>query len=95
MARPRKPPVGSGSVRELVASAVAEGVTAERVAGIVGAAFGASVSVPVLCPKCGEEFEASVPDLKKQLETLIALGQAEARADVDGATMVVVERPAR
>lgn len=98
MARPRKQAAsGSGaeSVRSLLGDAVAGAVTRERAAAIVERAFAAEQSVPAVCPSCEHEFAVQVPDFKKQLDTLIQLGQAEGRAAEGGAATVIVERPAR
>lgn len=92
MAAPRK------SARENISAEINSGVTRARVKTLLDTAFDATVPVDAECPSCGEQLRAKAPDLKKQLDVLVALlEQAEGRPgqQAPGELQVVIERPPR
>lgn len=92
---PAKPKVSQGA-RKVIAQVLEEGITPERIKNIVDAAFAAEVAADAVCPDCGASMKIKTPDLKKQVETMIALlDQAEGRPGQNQpeATTIVIERP--
>lgn len=73
-----------------------EEATLEATRQIVLDALGAETARRVTCPDCGTEFRAKQPDLKKQVDTLIALleqheGKAGQQAPAE--LQVIIQRP--
>lgn len=98
MATARKKPASTASVRRLLAEAVSEGYGKKYIVDLIDAAKGSEVSAVAECEKCGETMRVRVPDVKKQLDTLIALleqGEGKAAQAVPEATTVIIERPGR
>jgi hypothetical protein len=90
----RKAP--SPGARKIIGDALTEGITPERVKAIVDAAFASEVESTAVCPDCGVAMKVKMPDLKKQVETMVSLlDQAEGRPGQNQpeATTVIVERP--
>lgn len=86
----------SPGARKVIGDAIAEGVTPERVKGIIDTAFGSEVDAAAVCPECGAGMKVKIPDLKKQVDTLVSLlEQAEGRPSQNQpeATTIIVERP--
>jgi hypothetical protein len=93
---PKKPKAVSPGARKVIAAVLEEGITEERVKGIVDSAFASEILATFVCEECGSAMKAKAPDLKKQVETMIALlDQAEGRPGQNQpeATVVIVERP--
>lgn len=91
------PTARKAGARELIAQALAEGVTKERLDSLLNAALSSEITVDAHCTNCGEEMRAKAPDVKKQLDVLVGLlEQAEGRPEqrAPGALTVVIERPA-
>lgn len=94
MARPRT--VASPGARKVIGDALAAGVTPERVKALVDASFESELTATAVCEGCGGAMKVRIPDLKKQVESLVSLlEQAEGRpaANQPEATTVVIERP--
>jgi hypothetical protein len=86
----------SSSARKVIGDAIAEGVTPERVKGIIDTAFGSEVVASAVCEECGGAMKVKIPDLKKQVDTLVSLlEQAEGRPSQNQpeATTIIIERP--
>jgi len=99
MARPRTPdtkkPVAPGA-RKVIADALAAGITPARVKALVDAAFDSEVATDAVCPDCGAAMKVRMPDLKKQVDTMVQLlEQAEGRPGQNQpeATQITIIRP--
>jgi len=89
-------PVSPGA-RRVIADALTEGITKERVTALVDAAFESEIVATFVCEECGHPMKAKAPDLKKQVDSMVALlEQAEGRPEQrqPEATTVIIERPA-
>lgn len=89
---------GAESLRAMIAKAVATDSSFEQVEQLVADVFTTSKARKIACPECGVEFRAALPDVKAQVDTLIALlEQSEGRAPTEQttATTVIIERPPR
>lgn len=98
VATARKKPASAASVRRILAEAVSEGYGKQYIVDLIAAAKGSEVAAVAECEACGKTMRVRVPDVKKQLDTLIALleqGEGKAAQAVPEATTVIVERPAR
>lgn len=89
-------PVKAAGLRALFAQVAEEEATLDAVRQIALDALGATASTKCVCPDCGTEFRAPLPDLKKNLDAAIAMleqieGRPEQRAPE--ATVVIVSRP--
>jgi hypothetical protein len=97
--RTRTPPSPKSSApgaRKVIADALAEGVTPDRVKALVDASFASELTATAVCEDCGGAMKVKIPDLKKQVESMVSLlEQAEGRpaANQPEATTVIVERP--
>lgn len=96
---PRKP-VGPKTVapgaRKVIAEALAEGITPERVKALVDASFESEIVATFRCEDCGGVMKAKAPDLKKQVDSMVALlEQAEGRPGQNQpeATTITIIRP--
>ena len=89
--------VASPGARRVIADALTEGITKERVTALVDAAFESEIVATFVCEECGHAMKARAPDLKKQVDSMVALlEQAEGRPEQrqPEATTVIIERPA-
>lgn len=94
----KKTPVKKESpgARKVIGDALSAGVTPERVTALVDAAFASEVVATAVCEKCGGAMKVKIPDIKKSVESMIALlEQAEGRpaANQPEATTIIIERP--
>jgi hypothetical protein len=92
---PKKPKQVSPGARKVIGKAIDEGVTEARVKAIIDAAFASEVDAAAICPDCGTAMKVKQPDIKKQVETLVAfIEQAEGRpaANQPEATTIIIER---
>lgn len=90
-----KPAVSAGA-RKVIAAVLEEAVTPERVKGVIDAAFESEILVDVVCEDCGGKLKIRRPDVKRQVDTLVALTtEAQGRPEQaqPEATTVIVERP--
>lgn len=92
------PVVGSAqSLRDLIREAVTEDATLESVRQMVADAFSAANATKIMCPcGCEHRFVAAVPDISRQVQTMISLlEQSEGKAEQKPteATTVIVVRP--
>lgn len=86
-----------GTLREWIGEVAQEAATKTQLRQIIHDALGSEQARTVECPECGHDFRAKVPDLKKQLDVVIALlEQKEGRAGErpPEATQVLIHRPA-
>ena len=86
----------SQSLRELIREAVTEDATLESVRQMIADAFATAQATKVSCPECSHRFVAAVPDVVRQVQTMISLlEQSEGKAEQkpSEATTVVVVRP--
>lgn len=93
---PRKAAAKS-SARQNIASAANERITKAQIDKFLDVALATEIVVTAVCEDCGGTMKAAAPDVKKQLDVLIALlEQAEGRPEqrAAGAATVVIERPA-
>lgn len=94
----RKPPTKAASpgARKIIGDALTEGVTPARVKALVDASFESELTATAVCEDCGGAMKVKIPDLKKQVESLVSLlEQAEGRpaANQPEATRIFIERP--
>lgn len=95
MATARKKPAAAKSTRSLLAEAVSEGYGKQYIVDLIEAAKGSETRAAAECPECGHTMRVVVPDVKKQLDTLIALleqGEGKASQAMPEATSIVIER---
>lgn len=86
-------PVG---LRGLLSQVSEEDATLESIRGIVSDALGAESTTLVDCPHCQKSFKAKQPDVKKQLDAVIALlEQIEGRPEQRSSevTSITIVRP--
>ena len=84
------------SLRGLLGQIIEEDATLDAVRQTVLDALAAESSTKCVCPECGTEFRAPQPDVKKQLDAVIALlEQAEGKAAMTQPedTKIIIERP--
>lgn len=105
MGRPRNsPPLikdgteepSSGGVRGLLAQVLEEDATLDGIRLAVMDAIGAETIRQVVCPDCQSKFRAPVPDVKKQVDTIISLleqNEGKATERPPDALTVIIERP--
>lgn len=97
MATARKTqPKPSAGTRKMIADALTEGVTKARIAGVLDAAFEEEILVDAVCEDCGGKLKIRRPDVKRQVDTLVAfIEQAEGKPEQaqPEATTVIIERP--
>jgi hypothetical protein len=84
------------SLREMLAAVMEESATLENVRTLVTQTMDESHRPTVHCPECGNEFRPPQPDLKKRLDSVIALleqveGKAGAMPPAD--TLITILRP--
>lgn len=94
-AKPKSPPASPGA-RKVIGDALAVGITRERITGLIDAAFASEIVAVATCEKCHARMKVRIPDLKKQVDSMVALlEQAEGRPEQrqPEATVVVIERP--
>ena len=94
---PRKPTGASdaGSFRQFIGEVLEEESTKEQVRDLIQAALGSSATSVVECPQCSKQFKAKLPDVKKQLDALVAaLEQVEGRPEqrMPEATQITLQR---
>ena len=95
-ARSKPAPVVSAGARKVIASVLEDAVTPERVKAVLDAAFESEILVDVVCEDCGGKLRVKRPDVKRQVDTLVALTtEAQGRPEQaqPEATTVIVERP--
>lgn len=86
----------SPGARKVIAQALDAQVTPEAIKEILERALASEVVAAGVCEDCGGRVRVQIPDVKKQVETLVAfIEQAEGRpaANQPEATTVVIERP--
>lgn len=99
MPRPRTdaaPKTAAPGARKVIGDALADGITQERVTALVDAAFASEVVATFVCEECGAAMKAKAPDLKKQVDSMVALlEQAEGRPGQNQpeATSITIVRP--
>lgn len=95
-ATPKAPQVKAASLRALFQEVAGEEATIAGVRQTVLDALGATTATKCVCPECGTEFRAKLPDVKKALDAAISvLEQLEGRPEqrAPEATKVVILRP--
>lgn len=90
-------PAARKPVRETVGDVLVEGVTKQKIRRLLDTALESTILVDAECPECGHApIRAAAPDIKKQLDVLVALlEQAEGRPGqgAPGETNIIIERP--
>lgn len=84
------------TLRATLGEVLDEASTRDRIRQIVHDALDSEHARKVECPECGTEFRAKLPDVTKQVQTIIALleqkeGRPEQRSPE--ATVVTIVRP--
>lgn len=85
------------TLRQTLGEVMDEATTRDRMRQIVHDALDSEHSRKVECPECGTLFRAKMPDLKKQLDSVIALleqKEGKAAQQVPEATQIIIRRPA-
>jgi len=88
-------PVSPG-VRKVIGDALSAQATPEAVEEILGRALASEIVATAVCEDCGGAMKVRIPDVKKQVDTLVAfIEQAEGRPEQrqPEATTVIIERP--
>ncbi len=71
-------------------------ITPENIDALIDKALNAEATAIVTCPHCSQSFKTELPDVKKSVDTLVAIIQeAEGRPEQrqPEATRVIVMRP--
>lgn len=88
--------VASPGARKVIAQALDAQVTPAAIKEILERALASEIEALAVCEDCGGRMKVRIPDVKKQVETLVAfIEQAEGRpaANQPEATTVIIERP--
>jgi hypothetical protein len=86
------------SVRQMFGAALLQEATQEEINQLVADVLGTKKARKIACPECGVEFRVEWPDVKGQVDTVIALTeQTEGKASSEQleAAHVTIVRPPR